>query len=153
MKIHQKIPNLILTLAIIFSTLVFTGVESFAIDSQTLSQIPSAQPPAVQAPAVQTLSGKQVEQNAEKPSTIPEKNAYAMEHMPKTGFKYAFFKFLITMLGVLVSSAAIFVGLKFYKKIVLQNNAKSANVDYDKTLESPKDFKEAINLFLNKTKE
>ena len=144
MKMHQRILNLILTLAIIFSTLVFTGVESFAVGFQT----PLAQTNISQA----TPADKPVNSDVNKSSTIPEKNAYAMEHMPKTGFKYAFFKFLITMLGVLVSSLAIFVGLKFYKKLVLQNNTKSANIDYDKTLESPKDFKEAINLFLNKTK-
>lgn len=138
MKKHLKILNLIFVLTIIFSTLVFTGVESFALDFQV--------------PAVQTTTGnKQSENNAIKPSTIPEKNAYAITHMKKTGFKYGIFKFFMAMVGVLVSSLTIFLGLKGYKKFILKNDAKINNIDYDKTLESPKDFKEAINLFLNKT--
>lgn len=139
MKIRRKILNLILIIAITCSTFVFTGVESFAADSQ--------------APAVQTASTeKQIDQDVKKPATIPEKNAYAVTHMEKTGFKYAVAKFLIAMFGVLVSSLAIFAGLRIYKKFILQKDTKYANIDYDKTLETPKDFKEAINLFLNKTR-
>lgn len=104
MKKRQLIHNLIINFAMIFSTLVFTGVEVYAADG-----------------------------------------------IAQAGFKYAFFKFLIAMLGVLVSSLAIFIGLKFYKKIVLKSDLKQSDIDYDKTLESPKNFKEAINLFLNKT--
>lgn len=138
MKKQLKILNIIVILAIIFSTLVFTGVESFAINSQT--------------PNVQTAAKtKQEEKNIAKPSTIPEKNSYAITHMNKTGFKFAMLKFLIAMFGVLVSCLAIFLGLKFYKKLVSHGNNKFNNIDYDKTLESPKDFKEAINLFLDKT--
>lgn len=137
MKIRQKILNLILIIAITCSTLVFTRVESIAADI---------------VPTVQTTSTeKQTNQDVKKTATIPEKNAYAMEHMQKTGLKYAFFKFLLAMLGVLVSALAIFAGLKFYKKIVLKSDLKQSEIDYDKTLESPKNFKEAINLFLNKT--
>ena len=67
------------------------------------------------------------------------------------GFMYGVFKFFTAMFGVLVSSLAIFAGLKFYKKFVLKNNSNLDNIDYDKTLESPKDFKGVINLFLDKT--
>lgn len=138
MKKQQKILNIIIILTMIFSTLVFTGVESIAVISQS--------------PAIQTnVQTKQTDKNIAKPSNIPEKNAYAISHMKKTGFKYAMVKFLMAMLGVLVSSLAIFLVLKFYKKLVLQGNTKFSNIDYDKTLESPKDFKEAINLFLDKT--
>lgn len=138
MKKHLKIPNIIIILAIIFSTLVFTGVGNFTVNSQVQ---------AVQT----TTSEKSVENNISKPATIPEKNAYAITHMKKTGFKFAVLKFLATMLGVLISALAIFIGLKTYKKFILKNDVKLSNIDYDKTLESPKDFKEAINLFLDKT--
>lgn len=138
MKKHLKALNLILILIVIFSTFVFIRVDSLALDFQ--------------APVVQTSTGNnQTESNTIKSSTIPEKNAYAITHMKKTGFKYGIFKFFMAMIGVLVSSLAIFLGLKVYKKLILKNDAKSNNIDYDKTLESPKDFKEAINLFLNKT--
>ncbi|MFA7659235.1 MAG: hypothetical protein WCY19_07360 [Candidatus Gastranaerophilaceae bacterium] len=137
MKKHPKILNLMLILALMLSIPLFCGLKSFAQDTQT------TQPPAVQ----EQVTPK----NALKPATIPEKNAYGLTHMEKTGFKYAFFKFFVAMAGVLVSALAIFFGLKFYKKFVLKSNAKLDEIDYDKTLESPKDFKEAINLFLDKT--
>lgn len=130
-------------MAIMFSTLVFTGVETFAAD--TAPTTPTAVPAAQNA-----QSDKQIPPaDAKKPATIPEKNAYAMEQ--NTGFKYAIIKFLTAMLGVLLSCLAIFGGLKFYKKIVLKSDLKQTEIDYDKTLESPKNFKEAINLFLHKT--
>jgi hypothetical protein len=132
-------------MAITCSTLVFTGVECFAADTVPAVQTTSTEKQSkVGIPAHQSNDVKQS-------ATIPEKNAYAAEHMEKTGFKYAFLKFLMAMLGVLVSALAIFAGLKFYKNFVLKNDAKQGNIDFDKTLESPKNFKEAINLFLNKT--
>jgi len=69
----------------------------------------------------------------------------------KRGMKYNLFKFCTGMLGVLISSLTIFFCLKLYKKFFLKNKSNQENIDYDKTLESPKDFKEAINLFLDKT--
>lgn len=77
--------------------------------------------------------------------------AFAADNSGPVNFKYAFIKFLLAMLGVLFSSLAIWASLKIYKKLVLKNDAKQSETDYDKTLESPKNFKEAINLFLNKT--
>lgn len=137
-------PNLCLLAIIIaiFSTLAI-GVETFAI--QNPAQAAQSAAPTGQS-AVPT---KQITPSVA--DTIPEKNAYAMNHMEKTGFKYGFFRFLLAMLGVLVSSGAIFLGLKLYKNVILKNNTKLDNLDYNKTLDSPKDFKEAINLFLDKT--
>lgn len=127
-------------------TLVFTGVKAFAIDTSVVVPATSTAVPAAQT----TVADKSVNE-VKKTVTIPKKNAYAMEHMEQTGFKYALLKFLIAMLGVLISCLAIFAGLKFYKKIVLKSDLKQGDIDYDKTLESPKNFKEAINLFLHKT--
>lgn len=59
-------------------------------------------------------------------------------------------KFFLAMFGVLISAGAIFLGLKFYKKFVLKQNQNLENTDYN-TLHSPKNFKEAINMFLDKT--
>lgn len=146
MKVQKKV-NLIIIFAMMFSILVFTGVETFAVDAaSTASTAPAA-------PVAQNATGdKQIPPtDAKKPAAIPQKNAYALEHMEKTGFKYAMFKFFSAMLGVLLSCLAIFAGLKFYKKIVLKSDLKQTEIDYDKTLESPKNFKEAINLFLHKT--
>lgn len=126
-------------------TLVFTGVKAFAIDTSVVVPATSTAVPVAQT----TVADKPVNE-VKKPVTIPQKNAYALEK--ETGFKYALLKFLIAMLGVLLSCLAIFAGLKFYKKIVLKSDLKQTEFDYDKTLESPKNFKEAINLFLHKTK-
>ena len=145
MKKYLTTLNLIIFIAI-FST-PFVGVESFAIEgpkSPIQTKVPK-QNTSVQSPREQNMP------KVLEPATIPEKNAYELTHVGKTGFKYGLLKFFLAMLGVLVSSGAIFLGLKFYKKFVLKNNAKLDDIDYDKTLESPKDFKEAINLFLDKT--
>lgn len=132
----------LLIITTIFSILVFTGIETLALETQTKSSIAQEQ----------TAPIKIVNETAkEAPKTIPEKNAYELAHMQQSGFKYAFFKFFAAMGGVLLSALAIFFGLKIYKKFILKNNLKMENIDYDKTLESPKDFKEAINLFLDKT--
>lgn len=138
MKNQQlKLNSLIIIVAILL-TFVFVGGESNAF--------------ALQKPAVQTTTASDnVNTQSLKSPTIPQKNAYDMTHMQKNGFQYGIFKFLMAMLGVVVSGGAIFFGLKLYQKIVLKSNAKFDNIDYDKTLESPKDFKEAINIFLEKT--
>lgn len=60
-------------------------------------------------------------------------------------------KFFGSMFGVLISALVIWLGLKIYKKLAIKDNAKLDNFDYEKNLDSPKDFKEAINLFLDKT--
>jgi hypothetical protein len=142
MKKQRKIFSIIIVITAIFSILVLTRVESFA---QTVETTPT--------PAVSTVSTTQLQptNSVDIPKTIPEKNVYTLAHMQKTGFKYRVFKFFTAMFGVLISSLAIFFGLKFYKKFMLKNNQKLDNIDYDKSLESPKDFKDAVNLFLDKT--
>lgn len=128
-------------LAIIFSMFIRINSESFAF---------AADSPIKQTTSAGDLSSKTTT-DVSIPRTIPEKNTYKITHMQKTGFKYKLFKFFTAMLGVLISSLAIFGGLKIYKNLMLKNNSKSDTIDYNKNLESPKDFKEAINLFLDKT--
>ena len=144
MKKILKIINLIIIFNIIFSALVFTGGESFAFAaSSTNPQVQIPQPPVAQTPANAA--------NVNYPKTIPQKNAYELAHAGQSGFKYQVYKFFTAMFAVLVSALAIFFGLKIYKKVLLKKNLNLDNIDYDKTLETPKDFKEAINLFLDKT--
>ena len=136
-KLLKTFKFVIIYIAIV-STIVFTSCESKAFATQnTVPQI-----------ITQT---EQKNPNDKTLTTIPEKNAYNITHMKKTGFKYGLLKFFSAILGVLISSLAIFFGLKLYKKFILKNNSNLDNIDYDKSLESPKDFKEAINLFLDKT--
>ena len=82
---------------------------------------------------------------------LSENTCFAAEPIAQNGLQTALFKFFMAMLGVLVSALAIFIGLKFYKKFVLKNDTKTDVIDYNNSLESPKDFKEAINIFLDKT--
>lgn len=143
MKKNQRIINLFFILTLLFSTFIYTKVECWAVISDV---------PTIQHQSTQNVSDKKnIKSDNTNLGSIPQKNAYALSHMEKTGFKYSFLKFFIAMFGVLLSSLAIFIGLKVYKKLILKDNEKFDNIDYDKTLESPKDFKEAINLFLDKT--
>lgn len=139
MKKNQKILNLFIILPIIlFSTVFFVKTESFA----TPADIPAAGTTAAEKTVYNDTGLNKMNNNSADVFAPEEKTS---------GFKDIMIKFLSAMSGVLVSSLAIFLGLKFYKKSILKNNAKFNNIDYDKTLDSPKDFKEAINLFLDKT--
>ncbi|HPT41196.1 MAG TPA: hypothetical protein PLG15_02310 [Candidatus Gastranaerophilaceae bacterium] len=104
-------------------------------------------PMSQNAPVTQTIPA----QSSAMPATIPEKNAYELTHMEKDGFKYGILKFLLAMTGVLVSALAIFLGLKIYQKFVLNKTTMPAKTVNGSELETPKDFKDALNLFLDKT--
>lgn len=72
---------------------------------------------------------------------------------PKKSFASMCFKFLLAMIWVVISSIVIFVILISYKRLVLKD--KPVRPTYETTeqsLETPKNFKEAIKLFLDKTK-
>lgn len=143
----KKNLNLVLIFTFILSGLLLASPKGLAVNPV----MPQPAPAPVQAiPANQVpppSSGMQ-------PSTIPQKNAYALTHLNKQDdFKAGVLKFLMAMVGVLVSVLVIFLVLKFYKKVMLKNNLNLGNIDYDKTLESPKDLKGAINIFLDKTEE
>lgn len=141
----KKNLNRILILTFILSIFILISGKCFA------------QAPAMPQPAPdnqQALSGNQIPPSASgyQPSSIPQKNAYALTHLNKQdNLQSGILKFLMAMLGVLVSGLVIFLVLKLYKKVMLKNNLILGNIDYDKTLESPKDFKDAINIFLDKT--
>lgn len=126
---------LFLALFLIFSTTLF------ACATETNS------PASQSAPVEQSIPV----QSSAMPATIPEKNAYELTHMEKNGFKYGILKFLLAMTGVLVSALAIFLGLKIYQKFVLNKTIMPAKTLSGSELETPKDFKDALNLFLDKT--
>lgn len=75
----------------------------------------------------------------------------AVQPPAQDGFGFIVLKFVSAMAGVLLSAGAIFFGLKLYKKFVLKNDTKIEESVYNSSLESPKDLKEAINIFLDKT--
>lgn len=150
MKIHHL--NSIIIFMAIFSTLALGGVETFAIDAPVTATVPTEQ---TTVPTVQTIAplGQVAPANTTVQTPVTQKTPALNPETDKQTFKRPspILKFLLAMLGVVVSSLAIFGGLKFYKKFVLKKSSKTDNIDYNKSLESPKTFKEAINIFLDKT--
>lgn len=146
MKRHHH-NYLIITIAM-FSTLA--GVETFAVDTQTVpaaiqtpaTTVPTKAPTSVVTQKTTTVSAQTNTAQPSSNAALPTKS----ENRPSP-----IMQFLLAMFGVLLSSLAIFGGLKLYKKFVLKNNTKTDNINYGNTFESPKTFKEAINIFLDKT--
>ena len=62
------------------------------------------------------------------------------------------FKFLYAMGGVAVSSIILFVGLSAYNK-VRNKLIKIPTNDYANTFNSPNNLKDAVNIYLEKTKD
>ncbi len=72
---------------------------------------------------------------------------------PKKSFASMVFKFILAMIWVIISSIVIFIILISYKRLILKG--KPVRPTYETTeqsLDTPKNFKEAIKLFLDKTK-
>ena len=72
---------------------------------------------------------------------------------PRKSFASMVFKFILAMIWVVISSIVIFVILISYKRLILKG--KPVRPTYETTeqsLDTPKNFKEAIKLFLDKTK-
>ena len=158
MKTHKKLQyNLtyfILFLMLVFSTLVFSRVESTAaMTSPPIenSKIRSdALPPnskifaPQKSPEVSPEKHQQVKLSPTK-NTLPIKKANNIKHHK------GLFRFLKGMFGVLLSAIVIFGGLKLYNFFILKNNSTLDNKKNKNSLESPKTFKETINSFLDKT--
>jgi len=92
---------------------------------------------------------KEVVSGEEIPETIPEKNyenLMKIKDSPKTSKA---FNVIVSLVALIILGVLGFAGYKFYKKISTQNYIISSPPD--ETLETPKDFKTAINLFLEKT--
>lgn len=135
--------TLILYLALLL-TLVFTGVKGNFYNSAF----------ADTAPPKEAFGQSKLLPNLTKNTAVTTKAAENLKKPEKIDFKYSLIKFYWAMLGVFVSALAIFLGLKVYQKLILKNGSFSSsanNFDYENSLDSPKDFKEAINLFLHKT--
>lgn len=72
---------------------------------------------------------------------------------PRKSFASMVFKFILAIIWVVISSIVIFVILISYKRLILKG--KPVRPTYETTeqsLDTPKNFKEAIKLFLDKTK-
>lgn len=137
---------------------IMSGIV-FATPDNNLSQQTSQKTPApavsdgAKSSTINTSAESKTEvlDSSSAPKSIPEKNMDRLKDIGKNGSKNGFLRFFIAMSGVAISSLAIYGGLKLYKKISLQKNMFVSNPNDERSLETPKDFKSAINLFLNKT--
>ncbi len=96
----------------------------------------------------------QDELNNPNPSEINTiKKEIQKQTKPKKSFVNIIFKFILALVWVAISSIIIFIILLSYKKLILKG--KPITPTYESTeqsLDTPKNFKEAIKLFLDKTK-
>ena len=83
---------------------------------------------------------------------VPDKNISTPYKAPVSKKKIVL-KFALAMLGVVISSLVIYIGLSLYNKIRdgISNNA-SEFMEEDAQLSSPHDFTDAVKSFLNNTK-
>lgn len=147
MKKKLSFLNLSFIIIAIFSTLAFARVENVSISSVAYAEQLQASQQVLQ----QTVNDKKNEQVDDAPQSIPEKNIHTLKTMDKNSTKYKVFKFFVSMLGVAISALAIYGGLKLYKTIISRASLFPKEPKYDNTLETPTDFRTAINMFLKKT--
>ena len=66
--------------------------------------------------------------------------------------KALMFKFLYAMGGVVASSLILYIGLSLYNKL-REKTIKTPTSDYVNTLNTPNNLKDAVNIYLEKTKD
>lgn len=116
------------------------------------------------ADAVESVNSTptKVEVKTDVKNSSPDVNSAPSDSVKKTGvpqieykepvsIKQTAKKFLFAMFGVAISSIILFVMLTVYNKI--RNKVISApSQDYKNTLTSPDNLRDAVNIFLEKTK-
>ncbi len=103
-------------------------------------------------PALNTTEATNLDANADSQiqKAIDKK---VKSEKPKSHIVNTVFKFLLAMLWVCISSVVIFIILISYKKLILKGKPVTPTYESTaETLDTPKNFKEAIKLFLDKTK-
>ena len=172
-KVRKLLQNKIITIIFsLISCFIFTN-PSFAVGE---AQVPVSQSytEAIQSATNQINTQQQNENNTEtlahqavtgsideaanaiknqneKQSIIG--NEIKKQTKTKKSYVNIIFKFILAMVWVCISSVIIFIILISYKKLILKG--KPITPTYESTegsLDTPKNFKEAIKLFLDKTK-
>ena len=131
-------------------SLIVVFIFSFAFLSSSVVFSENAVQPDVQPVAAEQAT-EQTKVVEETPDTIPEKNYENMVKIIDTATDSKTFAILIFAASLGLLALILFGGYKIYKKHKEQGYIVSAPPK--ETLESPKDFKTAINLFLGKTDE
>ena len=123
------------------------------IKEQQATQQSNEQTLAHQAVNGTLENANQAIQDANSEEIKPIAKEIQKQTRPKRSYINIVFKFILAMLWVCISSAIIFIILLSYKRLILKG--KPITPTYESTeqsLETPKNFKEAIKLFLDKTK-
>jgi len=80
-------------------------------------------------------------------------NAIKKQTKAKRSYVNIIFKFILAMVWVCISSVIIFIILISYKKLILKGKPVAPTYEStEESLDTPKNFKEAIKIFLDKTK-
>src|SRR5574344_1265685 len=84
--------------------------------------------------------------------SIPEQNVKELEHFEHKDSGLVTFGF--SMLGVFISAGIIFLCLKIYQKYFMKKRTNQPDSFGQKdSLDSPKDIKSAVSLFIDKTED
>ncbi len=142
-NLYKLLIFLTLCISFVFSTVSVEAIVQEEIEvvaktpiSGKVQDVPQGEIPVANVKSAEEPSGDLEE--------IPELE-------PEVKPKSVLFKFAIAILWVIISSLIIYFSLMSYKRISSRTNF---GIDVEEnTLNAPKNFKEAINLFLKKTKD
>lgn len=144
----KKIKKIIVLIAIVMP--LICGVTAFAVVSDDEIEV-VAKTPAVQdnVPVAEVPTANL--QQPQEDVTIKDIDEIADEDAFKKPNSNVLIKFFIAIAWVVISSLIIYFTLISYKKL---SGKPEFGIDVEEnTLDTPKNFKEAINLFIKKTRD
>ena len=166
-------------LTVIFSIICcfIINQPSFAVDEVSVVPVSQSYTEAVQSAANQINTQNQTQATENKNETLAHQavtgsideaanaiknqteqksivgNEIKKQTKTKRNYVNIVFKFILAMIWVCISSVIIFIILISYKKLILKGKPITPTYEsLEESLETPKNFKEAIKLFLDKTK-
>lgn len=145
----KKIKNFIILIAIVMP--LICGVTAFAVVTEDEIEVVAKTPTVQDNVPVAEVPTSNLQQVQEEDATIKDIDEIADEDTFKKPNSNVLIKFFIAIAWVVISSLIIYFSLISYKKL---SGKPEFGIDVEEnTLETPKNFKEAINLFIKKTRE
>ena len=143
--IKTKLKKIIILIAIVIP--LFFGITVFAVDDEITDIEILTKTPVTGVAGEVPVSNIQVKEE----DVIKDIDELADEDRFKKSRPNVLLKFFIAIAWVVISSLIIYFSLVSYKKIS-KNPEFGIDVE-ENTLDAPKNFKEAINLFIKKTRD